>query len=132
MYWKSVLIVPRVSIVSVHRPATADPEDAAMKPRVGTTLASTTDGTTVVVVRWGVADLEVTCGGAPMVDAKGPEAGSSSEADPTQQGGTRMGKRYADADLGVELLCTRAGTGTLAAGGAPLPMKDAKPLPASD
>jgi hypothetical protein len=103
-----------------------------MKPRVGTTLASTTDATTVIVVRWGDDDLEVTCGGAAMVDARGPEAGSRSEPDPTQQDGTRMGKRYADDDLGVELLCTKAGTGTLAVDGRPLPLKDAKPLPASD
>ncbi|GAA2866955.1 hypothetical protein GCM10010472_25320 [Pseudonocardia halophobica] len=103
-----------------------------MKPRIGTTLASTTDATTVVVVRWGDTDVEVTCGGAPMVDAKGPEAGTTHPADPDQQAGTQMGKRYADPDLGIELLCTKAGAGTLAAGGAPLPLKDAKPLPASD
>jgi hypothetical protein len=103
-----------------------------MKPRVGTTLASTTDGTTVIVVRWGDSDLDVTCGGAPMVDARGPEAGTTNEPDPAQQEGTRMGKRYADDALGVELLCTKAGTGTLAVGGVPLPLKDAKPLPASD
>jgi hypothetical protein len=103
-----------------------------MQPRVGTMLVSTTDATTVVVVRWGAADLEVTCGGAPMVDAKGPAAGTSTDPDPVQQDGTRMGKRYSDPDLDVELLCTRAGAGTLAVGGAPLPVKEAKPLPASD
>lgn len=103
-----------------------------MKPRVGTTLASTTDATTVIVVRWGAADLDVTCGGAPMVDARGPEAGTTNAAEPGQQAGTQMGKRYADEEHGVELLCTKAGTGTLAVGGAVLPLKNAKPLPASD
>jgi len=103
-----------------------------MKPRAGTTLASTTDTTTVIVVRWGDADLEVTCGGSPMVDPRGPDAGATNDADPAQQGGTQMGKRYADDALGVELLCTKAGTGTLCVGGAALPLKDAKSLPASD
>lgn len=103
-----------------------------MKPRVGTTLVSSTDSTTVIVVRWGDAELEVTCGGAPMVDARGPEAGTRCEADPAQQDGTQLGKRYADADLGVELLCTKAGSGTLTVDGSPLLLKDAKPLPASD
>ncbi|WP_181782294.1 hypothetical protein [Pseudonocardia pini] len=103
-----------------------------MKPRIGTTLASTVDPTTVVVIRWGADDAEVTCGGAPMVDAKGPDAGTAGVPDPEQQAGTRLGKRYTDAALGIELLCTKAGQGTLAIGGSPLPLKDAKPLPASD
>jgi hypothetical protein len=49
-----------------------------------------------------------------------------------QRDGTLLGKRYADEDLGVEVLCTKAGTGTLALDGTPLPIKAAKPLPASD
>jgi hypothetical protein len=103
-----------------------------MKPPVGTTLASTTDSTTVIVVRWGDADLDVTCGGATMVDARGSEAGIVSQPDPTQLAGTQLGKRYADEELGIELLCTKAGQGTLAVDGAPLSLKAAKPLPASD
>jgi hypothetical protein len=103
-----------------------------MKPRIGTTLASTTDATTVIVVRWTADDLDVTCGGAAMVDARGPLKGTTHDADPSQLDGTLLGKRYADDALGVELLCTKAGQGTLALNGNPLPLKDAKPLPASD
>jgi hypothetical protein len=103
-----------------------------MKPRVGQTLASTVDATTVIVVRWPDDDLEVTCGGAVMVDPRGPEAGATGTADPTQQSGSQLGKRYADEALGVELLCTKAGQGTLAVNGVSLPLKTAKPLPASD
>lgn len=104
-----------------------------MKPRVGQTLASTVDATTVIVVRWpGDDDLDITCGGAPMVDPRGPEAGTTGTADPAQQSGSQLGKRYADEELGVELLCTKAGQGTLAVNGTPLPLKAAKPLPASD
>lgn len=103
-----------------------------MKPRVGQTLTSTVDTTTVIVVRWPGDDLEITCGGAEMVDPKGPAAGTVGTADPAQTDGTQLGKRYADDERGVELLCTKAGQGTLAVGGVPLLLKNAKPLPASD
>ena len=103
-----------------------------MKPRVGQTLVSTVDSTTVIVVRCPDEDLEITCGGAPMVDAKDPSAGTKSTPDPAQMGGSQLGKRYADDELGIELLCTKAGDGTLAVNGTPLPLKGAKPLPASD
>lgn len=103
-----------------------------MKAHVGQTLASTVDTTTVIVVRWPDDDLALTCGGAAMVDPRGPEAGATNTADPTQLGGAQLGKRYADEELGVELLCTKAGQGTLALNGTPLPLKTAKPLPASD
>jgi hypothetical protein len=103
-----------------------------MEPRVGQTLASTVDATTVVVVRCPGGDLEITCGGDPMVDPKGPEASRKGTPDPAQQAGTQLGKRYADDELGVELLCVKPGQGTLAVNGAVLLLKGAKPLPASD
>jgi hypothetical protein len=103
-----------------------------MKPRVGQSLASTTDTTTVIVVRWPGEDLEITCGGAEMVDPRGVRAGTTNVPDPAAMDGTVMGKRYADDERGVELLVTKAGSGTLAVGGFALPQKDAKPLPASD
>jgi hypothetical protein len=43
-----------------------------------------------------------------------------------------MGKRYADADATIELLCTKPGEGSLSIGDVPVPTKDAKPLPSSD
>lgn len=46
--------------------------------------------------------------------------------------GAVLGKRYADDDVGLEVLCTRAGDGALTVDGAPLLLKRAKPLPASD
>ncbi|AXI76206.1 hypothetical protein [Peterkaempfera bronchialis] len=102
-----------------------------MKPRVGQTLASTVDVTAVIVVRAPETDVSITCGGADMVDSKaGPVTPGT--ADPAQMDGTQLGKRYADDDLGIELLCTKAGQGTLAVEGRPLPIKGAKPLPASD
>ncbi|MFK4100312.1 hypothetical protein ACI2L1_09605 [Streptomyces sp. NPDC019531] len=100
-----------------------------MKPRVGQMLASTVDTTTVVVVRVPDGDLEITCGGAVMTEPGGPHTGSP---DPGLTSGTQLGKRYADEATGVELLCTKAGEGTLAVNGTPLSLKGPKPLPASD
>ena len=101
-----------------------------MRLTVGQTLVSTVDQTTVIVVRAPDGNVALTCGGAEMVDAKGDRP--VHEADPAQQEGTLLGKRYADESAGLELLCSKAGTGTLAYSGAPLPVKDAKALPASD
>jgi hypothetical protein len=46
--------------------------------------------------------------------------------------GSLLGKRYVDADGHLEVLCTKAGSGTLSVGDAPLALKEAKPLPSSD
>ena len=43
-----------------------------------------------------------------------------------------LGKRYADDEAGIELLCTQAGQGALFLNGEPLRLKEAKPLPSSD
>lgn len=45
---------------------------------------------------------------------------------------TLLGKRYADDAQGLEVLCTKSGAGTLTVDGAPMQLKGAKPLPASD
>jgi hypothetical protein len=96
-----------------------------MKP--GTKLKSAVCDTEVMVIRGtGVA---VECGGAPMVEERPAERGSINAG---LAQGTQIGKRYVDAAGTVELLCVKAGKGTLSIGGAPLQLKDAKPLPASD
>ncbi|WP_405866811.1 hypothetical protein OG407_45610 [Streptomyces sp. NBC_01515] len=102
-----------------------------MRPRVGQMLASTVDTTAVIVVRCPDSELDITCGGAAMIEgtAQGAVTGT---ADPDLMGGSLLGKRYADEDLGLELLCTKQGQGTLAVNGVALPVKSAKPLPASD
>jgi hypothetical protein len=103
----------------------------AMKPRIGQTLASAIDTTTVIVVRARGDELLLTCGGVEMVDPRRQTIVGDS-ADPTQMTGTLLGKRYAAEELGLEVLCTKAGSGALAANGRPLEVKAAKGLPASD
>lgn len=96
-----------------------------MKP--GTKLKSAVCDTEVMVIRAGDAVAE--CGGAPMVEEK---SGNQGDPDPAFAGGTLLGKRYVDADNTVELLCVKAGAGSLSINGVALTTKDAKPLPSSD
>lgn len=102
-----------------------------MKLKVGQSLVSAIDATTVIVIRAPETEVSVTCGGPEMRDGKG-DASQNGIADPAQQDGTLIGKRYAAEEVGVELLCTKAGTGTLALNGVPLPVRAPKPLPSSD
>lgn len=102
-----------------------------MKLRAGQRLASTVDTTTMIVVKAPGDDVVLTCGGVEMVDGKTPPA-PGGQVDPAFAGGTLLGKRYADDEIGIELLCTKGGTGTVAVNGAPLSLKASRPLPASD
>ncbi len=84
-----------------------------------------------VVVRPSKEPVELGCGGAPLV-ADGEEAPAGVALDASLGDGALIGKRYADEDSGLELLCTRGGVGAVTVNGAPLALKGAKPLPASD
>jgi hypothetical protein len=74
----------------------------------------------------------LSCGGVPMVDAKSDAARDKQAADPVLLGGSIMGKRYVDAEAGVQLLCVAAGEGTLTVNGRLLEIEVAKQLPSSD
>jgi len=85
----------------------------------------------MVVAAPGDADVDVRCGGAPMVVA--PETPPEGAAlDPTASAGTLLGKRYVSPTGDLELLCVKPGKGSLAVGDAPLSVKEAKQLPSSD
>jgi hypothetical protein len=97
---------------------------------VGQALGSAVDGTKVIVTRAPADDVDLTCGGVPMVDGEPtPDAGT---ADPGRLDGTLLGKRYVDLEGTIELLCTKPGEGSLALGGAVLTTAEAKALPSSD
>lgn len=101
-----------------------------MHLRPGIRLASATCDTQVVVVRAPAeTDVDLRCGGRPMRDI-----GTDDERLPITSVGeaAQLGKRYADEELGLEVLCTRGGEGALTVGDSPLFVKGAKPLPASD
>ncbi|MFV0306504.1 MAG: hypothetical protein ACK5OX_02030 [Desertimonas sp.] len=102
-----------------------------MNLKPGTRLRSTVDSTEVIVVRGSDDDLDLRCGGSPMADLAGAGDASGSP-DAAFSEGTLVGKRYADEASGIELLCTKAGDGSLSIGDQPIGLKDAKPLPSSD
>ena len=101
-----------------------------MQVKAGTRLRSTACSTEVIVVRAVDGDVDLRCGGRPMVAIDEP--GGSGPLDPVHSDGTQLGKRYVTADESLEVLCTKGGEGSLSIGSEPLARKDAKPLPSSD
>ena len=101
-----------------------------MDINTGTRLRSTVCGTEVVVLKEPDRPGTLACGGAPMTADPAPAAGSGPE--PGKDGGTALGKRYVDDEVGLEVLCTKAGDGALEFDGRALTIKGAKPLPSSD
>jgi len=102
-----------------------------MQLKAGSRLQSAVCDTQAIVVRAPQGDVDLRCGGQPMV-AQGTPAPEGVALDPNHSGGSAMGKRYADEDLGLEVLITKAGAGSLSIGDEVLQLKDAKPLPSSD
>jgi hypothetical protein len=100
-----------------------------MELKPGSRLRSAVCSTEVVVVR--AAPVELRCGGRTMVPADEAGVGNAVQNEAPAEG-TRLGKRYADPESGLEVLCTKAGKGSLTLGDAPLLVKDARPLPSSD
>src|SRR5262245_1219627 len=81
-----------------------------LKP--GSRWKSAVDDTEVVVVRPPKAAVSLECGGHPMIASTAERpTGLTLSAD--FSGGTQPGKRYADDDTGLELLCTKGGKGSL-------------------
>lgn len=101
-----------------------------MNLTVGSRWRSAVDDTEVIVVKAPTSEVDLECGGHPMA---APDAAPS--GDPIADGhreGTLLGKRYVDDEVGIEVLCTKPGEGSLAVSGRPLGLKEAKPLPSSD
>ena len=101
-----------------------------MQVKAGQRLRSVACTTEVMVVRAPKDEVELTCGAVPLVPLDTPAADPTGVPEGSE--GTALGKRYADEESGVELLCTKAGAGDLACNGVRLPIKGAKPLPSSD
>ena len=117
----------RTAVVSprVHAGISEDVLGGPIKP--GIKLKSAVCDTEVMVIR--ASDVVVKCGGLPMVEDRSADRPA---VDPAFAGGTNIGKRYVNAAGSVELLCVKAGKGSLSIDAETLKIKDAKPLPASD
>jgi hypothetical protein len=79
-----------------------------LKP--GTRLRSTISDAELMVVRGGAAAVELSASDEPLL----------------------LGRRYVDTEAGVEVLCVKAGSGTVICDGRTMTPKEAKPLPSSD
>jgi|SRR5271166_1552645 len=99
-----------------------------MQLRPGLKLNSAVSGAQVIVVRTPGGDVDIRCGGQPMVVADtAPEANATVDGEMLV-----IGKRYSDAGGALEVLRTKGGPGSLTVGDEPMQIKAAKPLPASD
>lgn len=96
----------------------------------GSRYRSTVCDGQVVVVRGAAGDVDLRFGGRPVVPADIPA--EPAEARPDLVGEIPMGKRYADAETGIEVLVTKAAGSLLSVGDRLLEQKSAKALPASD
>jgi hypothetical protein len=97
----------------------------------GTKLRSSVCDVEVIVIKTPSAEVNLCCGGQPMVLA-GTDRPEGLSPTPGFDGGTLLGKRYTDETGGLELLCTKGGASTLSIGETVLRVKEAKPLPSSD
>jgi hypothetical protein len=97
----------------------------------GKRLRSTVSDTEVVVIRAPHTAVELCCGGHPMSSEDAAvTAGAAATADADDA--ALLGKRYVDDQSGLEVLCTKSGTGALVADGRQLVIKAPRALPASD
>ena len=98
--------------------------------KVGARLACPDCPAELVVTRATDTSVALACSGAGLVELDGsrPQGGHQGP----DEGGTQLGKRYVDEEAGVEVLCTKAGTGELSCNDRVMSLKSAKPLPSSD
>ncbi len=98
--------------------------------KTGARLKSTVCDGEIMVVATPGGDVDLTCGGASMVGS-GDEA-ARVDINPDHAVGIVIGKRYITEDEALEVLCVKAGEGSLAVGGDLLLQKDTKKLPKTD
>ncbi len=100
-----------------------------MEIKPGLKLKSAVCDAEVMIIKPGSATT-LTCGGVPMLAAG--DTANGAEANTEHMNGCQIGKRYITSDESLEVLCVKAGKGSLAADDEPLLQKDTKKLPSSD
>ncbi len=95
---------------------------------VGKRLKSASCTTEIMVIAAPGGDIELMCGGALM----GEEGDNGATVHPDFADGSALGKRYINDDGDLELLCVKAGEGSLSVGESALKIKGAKKLPKTD
>lgn len=85
----------------------------------------------LVVVRPPKSAASLECGGHAVIAHGETRAGDLVLSD-AHAAGSAAGKRYTDPETGLEVLCSKAGAGSLSVDGRPIGAAEAKKLPASD
>ena len=94
----------------------------------GKRLKSAVCATEIMVITAPDGDVDIRCGGAPMAE----DGDGSGTVDTAHAKGSSIGKRYVDGDGTLEVLCVKAGDGSLALGENTLKVKEATKLPNTD
>ncbi len=99
--------------------------------KLGAKYKSAVCETQIMAIRTVADQLDLRCGGVPMIEGAATAPGDA-VLDGAFSDGTLIGKRYIDAGDRIELLCTKGGVGSLSLGETRLEIKQAKALPSSD
>jgi hypothetical protein len=102
-----------------------------MLVKTGSRLRSAVSAAEVIVIKAPDRDVALTIGDQPVVH-EGDDDVKGVDKDQKTDDVLALGKRYTDPAETIELLCTKAGAGSLAMNGEALFLKTAKPLPSSD
>jgi hypothetical protein len=97
--------------------------------KAGGRLFSSVCETQIIVIKGLAGDHELSCSGATMTSTA---TGGTGSLEPQRAEGTVLGRRYVNADETFEVLCVKAGGGTLCLDDTKLIPKQAKALPSSD
>ncbi|MGD8418280.1 MAG: hypothetical protein PVH91_14570 [Pseudomonadales bacterium] len=101
-----------------------------MELKPGLRLKSAVCDAEVMVVK-AAGGGNLTCGGVTML-GPGDAAPADAAPDDAALDGCQVGKRYVNEDQSLEVLCVKAGKGSLGLDGEALAVKEAKKLPSSD
>jgi hypothetical protein len=102
-----------------------------MELKPGSRWKSAVCDTELVVVRPPKSPVTLECGGHAVIAHSEPRV-EGLTLSPDHAGGSAAGKRFADEETGLEVLCSKAGAGSLSVDGRAVAAKEAKKLPASD
>jgi len=103
-----------------------------MRLTTGERLQSTACTTEIIVIKGVAEDVDLRCGGSPMVPSSAEGNGQTADLSADFSGGSLLGKRYGLASVGLEVLVTKPGDGTLSLGDEALAMEMPRELPSSD
>jgi hypothetical protein len=99
--------------------------------KLGSRWKSAVCNAEIVIVRPPKLSAVLECGGSPVVEMGAAKPEGLAVA-PAHDKGVMTGKRYFDPALGIEVLGSKAGVGSLSIEGRPLSVKEPKALPSSD